>query len=175
MILTIPILIIVFILLVFSVIQFFNILFRGYAPLFSTNKIFIKKILGEIEKNQIYNIYELGCGFAKFLIMAEKILPNSKYIGIEYSFLPYLLTKIKLKLIKSKIKIVCENFLKTNLQDADIIYCYLIPDVMEKLSQKLKNECKINTLIISYRFSIPNIKLEKTINFRNSKFYFYKI
>ncbi|MDD4290316.1 MAG: hypothetical protein PHH83_03530 [Patescibacteria group bacterium] len=174
MILSILILIIAFILLIIAVIQFFNIIFRGYAPLFSTNKVFIKKILEEIDKNQNYNIYELGCGFAKFLIMAEKTLPNSKYVGIEYSFLPYMLTKIKLKLIKSKIKIVCENFLKTNLQDAHIIYCYLIPDVMEKLSQKLKNECS-NTLIVSYRFSIPNIKLDKTINFGNNKFYFYKI
>lgn len=175
MILTIPVLIIVFILLVFSVVQFFNIIFRGYAPLFSTNKNFIKKILEKVDKNQNYNIYELGCGFAKFLFLAERIFPNSKYIGVEYSFLPYLLTKIKIKLSKSKIKIINENFLKTDLKDADIIYLYLIPDVMQKLSKKLKNECKNNTLIISFRFSVPNIKLEKMINFGNNKFYFYKI
>ena len=50
MILNIFTILILFILIVFSTIQFFNILFRGYAPLISTNKNFIKKIL---EQNPI--------------------------------------------------------------------------------------------------------------------------
>jgi len=175
MILSIFISIIIFILLIFSVIQLFNIIFRGYAPLFSTNKNFIKKILQKFDTNKKYNIYELGCGFAKFLFIAEKKFLNSKYIGIEYSFLPYLLTKIKIKLTKSKIKIIQANFLKIDLKDADIIYLYLIPDIMQKLGKKIKNECKPGTIIISHRFSIPEIKLEKILNFNNNKFYFYKV
>ena len=148
MILNIFTILILFILIVFSTIQFFNILFRGYAPLISTNKNFIKKILEQnpIAKNS--NVYELGCGFAWFLSEAEKKFKDAKYIGVEYSFLVCLLAKIRLLIIKSKIKIIKQNFLKIDLSDADMIYCYLIPDIMKKLSGKIQNECKPGTIII---------------------------
>ncbi len=164
------------VLMVFSTIQLFNIVFRGYAPFFSSNKKFMKKILEEeIEINKNYNIYELGCGFAWFLSLAEKQFKNVNYIGIEYSFLPYLLSKIRLKIIKSKIKIIKQNLFQTNLSNANLIYCYLLPNMMQKLAMKLKKECKCGTIIISYRFLMPNVDLYKKISFKKNHFYFYKL
>ena len=175
MFLTVLTFIIALVLLIFASTQFFNILFLGYAPLFSTKKRNIKKILEQITITNNANIYELGCGFAWFLTIAEKKFPYAKYVGIEYSFLPYMFSKIRLKILGSNIKLIKQNFLKTNLSDADIIYCYLIPDMMERLSKKIKNECRPGTKIISHRFIFPGITLEETINFGIDKFYFQKL
>lgn len=166
---------IILILLVFISIQFFNVLFCGYAPFLSTKKNLIKQILKNIYLEKNSHIYELGCGFAWFLSSAEKQFPDSYYTGIEYSFLPYLLAKIRLVFTKSKIKIINKNFLKINLSSADLIYCYLIPSTMNRLSAKIQNECKLGTIVISHKFPLPNLVLYKSLKIENNNFYFYKV
>ena len=110
-----------------------------------------------------------------FLKEAEKKFPDSELYGIEYSFLPYLLSKIQLSLAKSKIKIKKENIFKTDLHEADIIYCYLNIKTMAELEKKFTTECKPGTQIISNVFQLPNQTAEKVLEDNGNKVYFYKI
>lgn len=162
--------------LVFFVVQFFNIVFRGYAPLISTKSLVIKRILSEIELKNGERIYELGCGEAGFLYAIEDRYPQVELIGVEYSFLPYLISKIQISFKKSKIKIIKQNLFNVNLNEANLIYCYLNQAMMNKLEDKFKKECRLGTKIISYAFRLPNFTPEKVIDLgRSGKVYFYKI
>ena len=167
--------IILIILAIFLSIQFFNILFRSYAPFISTNKKIIEKILLEIKLNDNNKVIELGCGKAGFLRALAKKFPNTKLIGIEYSFLPWIIAKIQSNLGKHNIKIIRENIFKTNISQADLIYCYLNIKMMKDLENKFKKECKKGTQIISYLFKLPNLKPSKIIENNHNKIYFYTI
>ena len=157
-------------------IQFFNIVFRGFAPFISTNPKVISKIMENLDFSGNSKVYELGCGKAGFLRAIELEYPQAELIGVEYSFLPWLITKIQISLNKSKIKIKIKNLLKVNLADADLIYCYLNSRTMEKLQKKFKQECKKGTKIISYAFSIPNSEPNKIVKLKNNeKIYFYTV
>ena len=124
-------------------------------------------------------VYELGCGNAGFLRAVENKFPNiKKLVGIEYFFFPYLIGKIQTSLRKSKIKILKKNFLRLNLEEADIIYCFLSKPIMAKLKEKFKKECKTGARIISYQFRLPDMEPEKVIDLENNKkdkVYFYTI
>lgn len=155
--------------------QFFNILFRGYAPFISTNSEIIEKIVSEIAPDSDSKFYELGCGKARFLRAIAKKFPKAECVGVEYSFLPYLIAKIQIAFNKSKIKIKKKNIFKINLSDADYVYCYLNPKMMSRLEKKFKEECKLGTRIISNTFSLPNSKPEKTVTADGNKIYFYSL
>ena len=157
--------------------EFFNIIFRGYAPFISTRPRVLRKIFNEINLNKDFcgQVYELGCGRAGFLKTFGRHYPKAELVGVEYSLWPWLITKIQQSLQKdARIKIIKKNFYKVNLTEADIIYCFLNVDTMKKLKDKFRQECRTGTIIISYAFSLPDIKPDKVIKLENkSKIFFY--
>ena len=161
--------------LVFASIQFYNIVFRGFAPFISTKFNAILSILKELELTGEENIYELGSGKAGFLREVEQKFNNSNLIGVEYSWWPYFLAQMQIKLSNSKIKLIRKDIFKVNLKEADVIYCFLSPEMMGKLEKKFRVECRSGTLIISYHFRIPSFEPEKVIKEEKNNIYFYRI
>lgn len=164
-------------LFIFFAMEFYNILFRGYAPFIVTRKKVIAKILSELDIREGAKIYELGCGQAGFLRALRKKFPRSELIGVEYQLLPYLIGGMQSALTNSKIKFKKKNIFKLNLRDADLIYCYLNPKTMARLEGKFKAECRPGTEVISYQFPLPNKQPEKVVigPSEKDKVYFYKI
>lgn len=70
-----------------------------------------------------------------------------------------------------------ENFYKTDLSHADVIFLFLMPNTLKKLRAKMLAECKKNTLIISHGFKIEGWEqyLTKTISHAPFPTYFYRI
>ena len=165
-----------FIFAAFFLVQFHNILFRGFAPFVSTHQSVIDRITLDAAELKGKKIYELGCGSAKFLSALEKKFPEATLVGIEYSFLPWLIASIRLAAASSKIKLIKKNIFKINLSDADLIYCYLSIKTMKELALKFKQECKPGTQIISYVFPLPDILPAKTIELEdNTRVHYYMI
>ena len=160
---------------VFFTVQFYNILFRGYAPFISSKKEIIKKIISKLELKENGVIYELGCGNAGFLRAARKKFPSAELVGFEYSFLPYVIAQIQNSLSKSKISIRKKNIFKVDLSQADVLYCYLNVLTMKKLEEKIKTEGKSGLKIISYQFPLPDMKIEEILADEKGKVYFYSL
>jgi len=168
---------------VFFVSQFYNIIFRGYAPFISTGRETIRKIITEAKAGGLPGgradepliIYELGCGRAKFLQEAEKVFPAAELIGVENLSILYILGRLKFKLRNSRIKLIKKDFFTLSLQDAALIYCYLNNAAMESLGKKFKRECRAGTRIISRSFKIPQLTPEKIRMIKNKPVYFYRI
>jgi len=160
---------------VFFTVQFYNIVFRGYAPFISSKRRVIKKIIEKLELKEDGVIYELGCGNAGFLRAARKKLPQAKLVGFEYSFLPYVIAQIQNSLSNSKISIKKENIFKVDLSQADVLYCYLNVSTMKRLEEKIKAEGRKGLEIISYQFPLPSLKAEEILADGKGKIYFYSL
>lgn len=153
--------------------HFYAIIVLGHAPYVTTSNNINEAILENITIANGSKIYELGCGTADFLQAAEKKSPNSTFIGIEYNLLPFLLAKILLFINRSHIQLLHKNFFNIQLNDADIIFCYLNEASMKKLEPKFLSECKPKTQIISHTFHLPNITPIKTLTVDGHKILFY--
>ncbi|MBI2453321.1 SAM-dependent methyltransferase, partial [Candidatus Peregrinibacteria bacterium] len=79
-------------------------------------------------------------------------------IGYEIAPLVYILAMIKKFLNHSKTQILWKNFFASNLSGADIIFCYLMPNMLEKVGKKMIKECDKGTLIVSHTFQIKGLK-----------------
>jgi hypothetical protein len=67
------------------------------------------------------------------------------------------------------------DFFTLDLKDANLVYCYLNNQTMERLGAKFTHECRPGTQIISRGFPIPQFRPEKVVVIKNKKVYFYKI
>lgn len=122
----------------------------------STTRTRISAIIDALPMENGQILVDLGCGDGRFLRQAWKKY-NVKAIGFEVNLLAYIKAKI-LSVGLKQIEIRWESFWSQNMADADIVFCYLYPDVMRKLSTKLKSELKPGTLIVSCNFALPGFK-----------------
>ncbi len=164
-----------FLLILFYLKYFYKLIILGQAPFISTKKAIISKIIDNVDVSEKKVVYELGSGIAPFLREIERISKENKLVAIEYSFIPFLFSKILFFLNKSKIKLIKKNLYKVNLHEANIIYLYLMPKMMSKLAKKIKRECKKGTIIISNSFKLKGLFLVKQIKISNTNIYYYKI
>lgn len=127
------------------------------APYVPSKKRTIEYILKLAKLKSGENVYDLGCGDGRFLIEAQKIA-DIKATGFEAAPIPYLLAILQKYLYKAKMKILFGNFFKKHLGNADVIFCYLGPEVMAKLAKKFKNECRKGTRIFSSTFHMKGME-----------------
>jgi len=160
----------------FLISEFYNIIFRGYAPLISTKTEAIDKMMAKIQLASGAKVFELGAGSAGFLRAVENKFPTAELVGIEYSFWPWLTTKLQLALRHSKIEMIRSDLFKINLKEADLIYCYLNPKMMQALESKFISECKQGAQIISHAFPLPTLAPTEVIESDDhGKIFFYTI
>lgn len=158
-------------LLVFIFWEFSNIvslIFGG--PFDKTPKEQIKKAfqIANLKPNEI--VYDLGSGNGRAVVMAALDF-KARAFGFEVSPWFYLISLWNIKRAKiTKAKIIFGDLRKADLKKADVIYLYLMPKLIKKLSEKFKY-LKPNTRIISFKFPIEGLKLWR----KEGKIYVYKI
>ena len=123
-------------------------------------------------------IYELGSGWGNVLIALARQFPDRKIVGYEISLLPWLTSKLVIKVLGlNNVYVYRKNFLSADLSEASLIVCYLFLDVMEKLEAKLNTESSQLKFVISNNFSLPSHTPIKTIqlnDFYGSPVYLYE-
>jgi ribosomal protein L11 methylase PrmA len=163
------ILIILGILMAFTVLVMTFALFTGAASFRTGGAVFttthsskIETILDTVPMNPGLAVYDLGCGDGRFLISAEQRY-GVKAVGFEINPWAFLLSKLRKLLTRSHVSINYKDFWKADLRDADIIFCYLFPDVMDRLREKLSNELRPGARVISCNFEIPGWRPETVV------------
>ncbi len=148
------------------------------VPFVPTSKRVINYVIQLCDLKKGDKVYDLGCGDARFLIEAQK-KTGREAVGYENALLPFLLAKFRKYINSAKINVKMNNLFNADLSDANVIYCYLGPDVMPRLAEKFKKECKKGTRIYSNSFSISTMKPQKIWQTNKSKrlptIYMYQI
>jgi hypothetical protein len=83
-------------------------------------------------------IVELGCGWGSVLRPMARKMPDCTFTGYETSPLPCLFSSFSVWILGLKnIEIIRKNFFNADLEGTDISVCYLHPEGMERLKEKL--------------------------------------
>jgi len=128
------------------------------APYVPTPMARVRKMvaLAKIKKGQ--RVYDLGCGDGRFVYVAANEY-GAKATGIELSPLVYLLALIRKLFWGSKAQIIYGNFKLRDISDAEVIFCYLLPESLKRIQPELDKQLAKGTRIFSYAFEIPKWKL----------------
>jgi SAM-dependent methyltransferase len=127
------------------------------APFVPTPMAAVQKMLqlGQIKEGE--KIYDIGCGDGRMVYLATKNY-KAQAVGLELSPLVYALARIRKLFWRSKAKIVFGDFRRHNFKDADVIMCYLLPETLAKLQNKLEKELKKGARVVSYAFKVGDWK-----------------
>lgn len=123
------------------------------APFVPTPLRAVKKMLKISGLKKGDKVYDIGCGDGRVVYMAAKEY-GADATGFELSPFIYAFARIRHFLWRSKAKIKFANFKTQDLSDADVIFCYLLPETLTKLEPKLSRELKPGARVISYAFPI---------------------
>ncbi len=142
------------------------------SPYVMANKIVIRQALklAGLAKGEIF--YDLGCGNGDVLIEAAKM--GAKGRGIEISPYYYILTKIRTAKFQN-IEIRYQNIFKLDFSKADVVYCYLMPEMLSKLAPKFKSELKAGSRLISVGFPIKALQNGTEYHINSRKVFIYKL
>lgn len=110
-------------------------------------------------------VFDLGCGDGRLLLEAERFAKTRRTqiraVGFEIAPLVFALAWLRKIIKNSTIRLKFQSFFSADLRPANVIFCYLLPNVMPRLAAKIKKECRKGTRIISNTFHIPGLKPSK--------------
>lgn len=148
----------------------------GIPPMPSSKKAYLAMIQ-LVEKTGTDTIVDFGSGWGSLVIRLAKKYPQRKVIGYELSLLPWVVScLIKKTLGLKNLTIRRQDFFKADLSNVSVIICYLFPEAMEKLSNKILKDNTAVNFIISNNFAFPAVPPSKTIrlnDFYQSNVYLY--
>ncbi len=126
------------------------------VPLVAVKKNTLKIINEALNMKQGDTLYDLGSGDGRVLEYIIKENPDINGVGVEIAPWPRLFSKLKLRKYGSRIKILNQDFFKTNLTKATHIYTYLYPQVLEKLEPLFDKTLSPGTRVVSCDFKFKN-------------------
>jgi len=136
----------------------------------------MQKLVGETGTGPII---DLGSGWGNFVIRIAKRYPQRQVIGYELSLLPWLTSTLLKKIFGlENLTLHRQNFYKVNFPNASVLICYLYPEAMERVKDKLMLDQSNVDFLISNNFALPLCQSHKVIqltDFYKSPVYLYKI
>lgn len=147
------------------VISLVHFLFTGNTPTITSPLSSRKYLLENVVLDEKDIFYDLGCGNSMLLIELSKKYPEARFVGVDSSFVSFILSKINILFSKSRnISIKFSDFLNSNLSSATHIYLWIYVKDMDRLFKKLQKELHSGTLVYSLDFPFTSKKPAETIN-----------
>ena len=163
-------LIIILVMALLAMIIMFSLLYSAvrYVPFVPTEGTVIRQMIEAAQLRDGQNVLDLGCGDGRVL-MAALQKRDIQATGIEINPLISFFARFRLRMRGMKAKIIHGNFFALSLREADVIFCYLFPRVMQRLEQKFTAELRRGSTVVSYCFPIKAWKPTKVIQTRTDK------
>lgn len=96
---------------------------------------------------------DLGCGDGRFLAAAARRY-DVEAIGYEINLLACLMARLRLMPYR-RARVLRRDFWSADLGEAELVFCYLFPDVMPRLAEKARQELRPGALLVSCNFPLP--------------------
>lgn len=144
--------------IIISLFFIFSLIFsyRKGAPFVPVEKKYLKDIIQISGINEGSVFCDLGSGDGRALMAALKA-GAKKCIGVEISYLPFLLSKVLTHKRRKNIQLVRGNMFELSesmIREVNCFYIYLFPEIVEKLSKSVFLKAKKGTKIIAVSFGI---------------------
>jgi len=137
------------------------------APYVPT-KMKIARQMVELAKIQTGDkVFDLGCGDGRIVFLAAEKGANAT--GVEISLPIYFWAKFKQKIHKKPGRIIHGSMWKIDLSNADVIFTYLFPEMMQRFFSDIYPKLKKGCRIVSHGFALKDLTPVQTWQPENEK------
>ncbi len=139
-------------------------------------RIRVKTALDNLPMREDQYLVDVGCGDGRVIREAAK-RSGVRCRGYEINPLLFAIAWL-LSLGRRGVSVRCRNFWNEDLGEADVVFCYLFPDVMPRLAKKLEKELRPGARVVSCNFPLPGWRPVKTVRpsatMHDDPIYFYE-
>lgn len=150
----------------------------GISPMPSSNKAYLA-MMQLTEQTGDGAITDLGSGWGSVVIRIAKKYPQKEIVGYELSILPWCVSILLKKVLSlNNLTLYRQDFNCADLSSASVLVCYLFPQAMTKLNDRLRAQELVVDFVISNNFSLPSWQAKSVLtldDLYNSPVYLYKI
>lgn len=125
----------------------------GISPMPSGKKP-LKELTAHLPSTYEGTIVDLGSGWGQQAYRLARWFPHAKVIGIERSFVPYLVSKL---FFGRSVHFIRDDF-RSNLPQANIYFCYLFVEGMNHVVEALNDHNVQRAEILAYAFSVKGMR-----------------
>jgi len=170
LILSLIVFIILQIILMLILFNLFSLTSINRAPYISIPNKVLPKIVDALNIQPNSVLYDCGSGDGRVLRACSQKEPQAKYIGLEMSLYPFMLSRLLNRRYGfNNIEIKKHNFFKTDFSSATHIFTYLYPFVMDSLLPKFNKELSPGTILVSCDFKFKNKQPIKVIDLQRAE------
>ncbi|MDQ6998293.1 MAG: methyltransferase [Mariprofundus sp.] len=109
-------------------------------------------------------VVDLGSGWGTLLFAMAKKYPDRQLIGYELSWLPWAYSRIVVAMCGMQhVRIYRSSFLDADFSNSSLLLCYLHPEGMQVLQQKLLDDQPVRALLVSSTFAFSDVAPVHTI------------
>ena len=139
---------------------------RG-ALFVSTASSRVRAFLDAVPMEPAERLFDLGCGDGRVLRAAAKRY-GVHAVGFEVNPLAFATGKV-LSAGRRNVSVRYGNFWQARLSDADVVFCYLFPDLMKRLKKKLESELQPGARVVSCNFPMPGWRPERILRPKHAR------
>lgn len=127
-----------------------------WAPWWTTKPEIARRMCQLAKVNSKSIVYDLGCGTGTALIVACQEF-KAVGVGIEIDPLRFLNAKINVARsgLQDRINLLRNNFFQVALSPATVLFIYLVPKALARLTPKFLREIKPGTIFVSFVYPMP--------------------
>jgi hypothetical protein len=148
------------------------------VPVVRTPAEFLLEIAAEVGGDKDFTIVDAGCGDARTLL-AFCTAAGVRGRGYELNGPVWLagLARVLFSGKAGQVKVYWKDFFRCELEDADVVYCHLMPAVMARIGAKCSEEMRAGTRLLSYLWEVPGWTPLKTVKLgpREDPLFVYEI
>jgi 16S rRNA A1518/A1519 N6-dimethyltransferase RsmA/KsgA/DIM1 with predicted DNA glycosylase/AP lyase activity len=125
-------------------------------------------MLASIDRPVNGPLIDLGSGWGTLVIALARKYPHHQVIGYELSWLPWLISIVrKYSLHLENLTLYRKDFQQAELGNSSNLFCYLSPEGMLSLQEKLKRELSNEILVVSNTFALSLHQPTKVIRLKD--------
>ncbi len=118
-----------------------------------THRVRVDAALDAVPMGPGERFVDLGCGDGRVL-RAVRRRYGVEAVGIDVNLLACLAARLR-NLGDRKVRVERADFWNRDVGDADVVFCYLFPDVTDRLARKLEAELLPGARVVSCNFPLP--------------------
>ena len=148
----------VFLLAFLLLLGFYWTTFRTRVPLYLSGQEIWKTVADLLPAKKGIRMVDIGSGLGGLLLDIEKKRPEISLLGVELAPMPWMISWLRARFAQSRVSFKRLDYNLLDFSQFDVVFAYLSPAVMEAVWQKASTEMRPDTLLLSYEFSIPDVK-----------------
>ncbi|MCF7851679.1 MAG: hypothetical protein K9M07_00380 [Simkaniaceae bacterium] len=137
-------------------------LYNGISPMPSSKRArqaMIEMLNESSSFSQVKIIHELGSGWGHLSIDLARAFPEKHIVGIENSWIPYLVSKIRAFYVRPpNLSILYKNFWSLHFSEIECLVTYQYRNGMQQIYSKWLKEGRGPLLCVSHVFAIDHLR-----------------